>query len=281
MMPKGIPLADLFKLTRAGNLAIVVVTQFFTAYFLVGPPAITAWRLYVLAGSTVFIAAAGYIINDYYDVKIDLINKPDRVVVGKSIRRRHALFLHWALSVSGVVLGFAAGWRVGAVHFFCGFLLWWYSNQLKRLPLVGNISVALLTALSVFVVAILFNPYSKIILMYALFAFFINMLREVVKDMEDLKGDDTFGCRTLPIVWGLRPTKMFLYFLSGLMTVAVAGINMVYVGISFLIIVCFVIAPVAFFVVRLSTADTTKDFHWLSQYCKAVLLAGVLSMAFV
>jgi len=269
----------LFKITRFWNLAIIVLAQVFTAYFLVGPDTILVWQLYVLTLSTTVIAAAGYIINDYYDVKIDLINKPERVVVGKSIRRRYALFFHWALSIIGVALGFLLSWKIAAINFITGFLLWWYSNFLKRQPLAGNFVVALLTGLSVYVVAVLFDPFNKLILSYSFFSFFITLVREIIKDMEDLKGDNTFGCQTLPILWGIRKTKVFIYVLMLLHLIAIVYLNSLYIGLDSWILVVFIFFPIFFLVLQLATSDTIKDFSRLSLYSKIILLLGVLSMA--
>ena len=274
-------LAALFKITRFWNLVIIVFAQFFTTYFLVSPKAVLFWQLYTLSLSTVLIAAAGYIINDYYDVKIDLINKPDRVVVGKSIRRRYALLFHWALSISGVAMGFLLSWKIAAINFFCGFLLWWYSNFLKRKPFVGNVAVALLTGLSIYVVGVLFDPYNKLIALYSFFSFFITIVREIIKDMEDLKGDNTFGCQTLPIVWGIRKTKTLIYLLVLFHLLAIVYFNALFVGLPVWILAGFIFFPTAFLMLQLTTADTIKDFSNLSFYCKIILLLGVFSMAIV
>jgi 4-hydroxybenzoate polyprenyltransferase len=283
-MPEGrqpFTLAALFKITRFWNLAIIGLAQVFAAYFLIGYYAVLDWQLYVLSASTMLIAAAGYIINDYYDVKIDLINKPGRVVVGKSMRRRYALFFHTSLSVAGVALGLWLNWKIGVINFLCSFLLWWYSNFLKRQPLVGNIAVAILTGLSVYVVAVLFDPFNKLIVVYGLFSGFITLLREIIKDMEDLKGDNTFGCRTLPIIWGVRKSKSFIYLLVFFNLCFIAWFNVTYIGLAGWILAVFLFLPVVFLMWHLSMADTVKDFYRLSQYCKIVLLLGVLSMIFI
>jgi 4-hydroxybenzoate polyprenyltransferase len=247
----------------------------------VGYYTVLDWRLFALSTSTVLIAAAGYIINDYYDVKIDLINKPERVVVGKSIRRRYALLFHTVLSILGVALGLVLNWKIGAINFLSGFLLWWYSNFLKRQPLVGNIAVAILTGLSIYVVAVLFDPFNKLIIGYAFFSFFITLLREIIKDMEDLKGDNSFGCKTLPIVLGIRKTKSFMYLLVALNLAFIAWFNYSYIGLASWMLAVFILLPVALMMIGLSAADTVKDFYRLSQYCKIVLLLGVFSMIFI
>jgi 4-hydroxybenzoate polyprenyltransferase len=274
-------LVALFKITRFWNLVIIGFAQFFAAYFLVGYYTVLDWRLYILSGSTVLIAAGGYIINDYYDVKIDLINKPERVVVGKSIRRRYALLFHTILSVLGVAFGLLLSWKIGLINFISGFLLWWYSNFLKRQPLVGNIAVAVLTGLSVYVVAVLFDPFNKLIIGYAFFSFFITLLREIIKDMEDLKGDNTFGCKTLPIVLGIRKSKTFMYLLAMINLGFIVWFNFSYVGLASWMLAVFILMPVILILIGLSAADTVKDFYRLSQCCKIVLLLGVLSMIFI
>jgi 4-hydroxybenzoate polyprenyltransferase len=271
----------LFKITRFWNLVIIGFAQFFAAYFLVGYSTMLDWRLYMLSASTVLIAAGGYIINDYYDVKIDLINKPERVVVGKSIRRRYALLFHTLLSVLGVAIGLLLNWKIGFINFISGFLLWWYSNFLKRQPFVGNIAVAVLTGFSVYVVAVLFDPFNKLIIGYALFSFFITLLREIIKDMEDLKGDNSFGCKTLPIVLGVRKSKAFMYLLSIINLAFIAWFNHSYVGLAGWMLAVFILTPVVLIMIGLSGADTVKDFYRLSQCCKIVLLLGVLSMIFI
>ena len=142
-------LLALIRLTRFWNLVIIAMAQYMAACFLIDSNLLWDWRLLVLAASTTIIAAAGYIINDYYDIKIDLINKPDRVVIGKGITRRYALFFHTTLSGIGIALGLLLGLRIAAIHFVSVFLLWWYSNNLKRQPFIGNLNVALLTGVSV------------------------------------------------------------------------------------------------------------------------------------
>lgn len=274
-------LRALIRLTRFWNLVIIGMAQYFTACFLIDRALVWDWRLLVLAVSTAIIAAAGYIINDYYDIKIDLINKPERVVIGKGITRRYALFFHTALSLIGIAMGILLGLRVAAIHFVSAFLLWWYSNNLKRQPFIGNFVVALLTGLSVWLVNVLYHENYALVSIYALFAFFITLVREIVKDMEDLKGDNTFGCRTLPIVWGVRKTKWVIYSLLMLFAIVVMYLNYEYTKLPEYYFLVFLFLPLAFFVGRLIVADTKKDFYWLSQWCKIIMLLGILSMIFI
>lgn len=274
-------LKALFRLARFWNLVILGLAQYCTAYFLIGTYTLADWRLLLLAASTMMIAAAGYIINDYYDIKIDLINKPERVVIGKGITRRYALFFHTSLSFSGVVIGLLLSWQIGAVNFFSAFLLWLYSNNLKRQPFIGNFSIGLLTALSILVVNLLYPVFNSYILIYALFALAMTLVREIIKDMEDWKGDNTFGCRTLPIVWGIRKTKVLLYILMSLLAILVLVINEIYIGLPIVYFVFFLFAPMGYLLARLIRADTVRDFARLSSLSKLILVLGIVSMALV
>jgi 4-hydroxybenzoate polyprenyltransferase len=272
---------SLLKLTRFGNLVIIGITQYFTAAFLVDRSTLDDGRLFLLSVSTVLIAAAGYIINDYYDVKIDYINKPERVVIGKNIPRRYAILFHVVLSGIGIIIGLLLSWRIAALNVLSAFLLWLYSNNLKRLPFIGNFSVAFLTGLSVWIVDLLYRHGSALIVIYASFAFFMTLVREIIKDMEDLKGDNTFGCRTLPIVWGLRRTKFAIYFILAVFALTVILINQFYKALPLEYFLIFLFIPLLILLYRLIRADTTRDFAALSTFCKIIMLLGILSMAFV
>jgi 4-hydroxybenzoate polyprenyltransferase len=271
----------MLRLTRFWNLVIIAVSQFFTSLTLVNPNSIFDPRLFLLSVSTVLIAAAGYIINDYYDVKIDLINKPERVVIGKNITRRYAILFHTVLSFTGVGIGFLLSWRIGVVSFGSAFLLWWYSNYLKRLPLAGNVVVAILTGLAIEMINLLFEVNNHLVTIYALFAFFMTLVREIIKDMEDLKGDNTFGCKTLPIIWGPRRTKWVIYILLFIFSVTVVLLNYFLVGLPMLYFGIFLFIPLGWLLVKLIRADTVRDFYLLSLFCKGIMLLGILSMAFV
>ena len=127
------------------------------------------WRLFLLSLSTVLVAAGGYVINDYYDIKIDLVNKPEKVVVGKIVTRRIAMFLHTTLSFTGIAVGAFISLYLGAINFVSAFLLWWYSNYLKRLPFLGNLVIGFLSGLAIMLVAILYPEGTRQIAIYSFF----------------------------------------------------------------------------------------------------------------
>ena len=275
----------LLRITRAQNLVMLALTQYFTAYFLVDVhPTHRAYlldgRLFLLVLSTVMIAAAGYIINDYYDVKIDFINRPRAVVVGTVLRRRVVIAAHVTLTLLGVLISTYLSWKAGLIFAAAAFLLWWYSNQLKRYPLVGNVSIALLSGLAIAVIGLYYKQEQFLVFTYALFAFSISLVREIIKDMEDVRGDEIFGCRTLPIVWGIGKTKLLLYGLSGFFIFLLFFLSGTLGNRTLVIYFLVLIIPLSYFITRLVYADTKRDFTYLSNFCKLLMLGGILSMAF-
>ena len=283
--PVNFSVPGFLRLTRFQNLLIIGLTQYMTAIFLVGPDELwweylTSIRLFLLSSSTILIAAAGYIINDYYDVKIDYINKPDRVIVGRVLKRRVVMVAHTIFNFAGIGIGFYLMPKLGLINFLSAFWLWLYSNQLKRLPFIGNLSVAFLTGLSICVVAVYFQKNEMLIYFYALFAFAITLVREIIKDMEDLKGDATFGCKTLPIIWGIRRTKYLQYLLLAVFIMLLVGMAAEADKLVLKYFFLLLILPVAYFIIRLVRADNSKEYSFLSLFCKLIMLAGVVSMMF-
>ena len=267
------------KLIRWPNLLIVAATQFMIALFLVPGNSILGLikdiDFLILIMSTVLISAGGYLINDYYDINIDYVNKPERVVVGRYIKRRHILFVHTFISVLGILGGAYVSLKIGAVNLFAAGLLWLYSNQLKRLPFWGNFSIALLTGLSVFVIYMYFKQSFILITSYSAFAFFISLIREIIKDLQDVKGDKAFGCRTLPIVIGSRKTKLVIYTISVIFLLVVA--YFLRTEPKFIFVFSGLVVILSILNYRVYKADKILDYKRLSLMCKVIMIIGIMS----
>jgi 4-hydroxybenzoate polyprenyltransferase len=270
------------KMIRVVNLVIIAITQYLTAIFLASPgdnlwAVISDKDFFLLVLSTVFIASAGYIINDFYDVKIDFVNKPERVVIGKTLSRRWVIVGQLLLNLLAIGIGFYLSTTIGIINLIAAFSLWIYSNQLKRLPFIGNLIIGGLTGLTVLVVGQYFSERAYLILCYAVFAGFLTLVREIIKDMEDLKGDERFGCKTLPIVWGIPNTKKFIYLILGLF------ITTVFLMIWPLSqILSFTLLGVLIMLIfMINRADTVKSYGRLSTICKIIMLLGVSSMVYI
>lgn len=300
-----------FRFMRWPNLLFIALTQVLFYYFIFpfayhrGAGDTQAIYLqqdifFFVVLSSVFIAAAGYIINDYFDVNIDLVNRGEQIIIGKYINRRVAILLHAVLSVMGLLFIAYAGYRLKNIYlpFFnlgAVLLLLFYSSTFKRKFLIGNIIISLLTAWVILVLPVADyrgNSSShvawQLVLKYAIvyggFAFIISLIREVIKDMEDVDGDMKFGCTTVPVVWGIPATKVFAgvwaAVLSGMVLTLVFYIMTFGRWLVFAYGVLFIVVPLLYVLRKLSGSKKPEDFHKLSNYIKLVMLAGILSMIF-
>ena len=171
--------------------------------------------------------------------------------------------------------------KVFLVTLGAGFLLWLYSNHLKRLPLIGNVTIAFLTSLAILVLSIYYHQNQFLVYIFAMFAFFISLIREIVKDMEDVKGDANFGCKTLPIVWGIPKTKQVIYVFFFIFAILLLSTYLTFPHQFALYLYAVVLPPLVWFFIKLIRADRRKDFAFLSNLCKVIMLLGILSMVMV
>lgn len=305
-------IAAFFKLIRWPNLLFIALTQvlfrFFIFHFVYHISTATgnviklSSPLFVLLViASVCIAAAGYIINDYFDLNIDMVNKPSKLIVDRFIKRRWAIVLHIVLSFIGLVLSLYVGYKLS--NFYIPFFnlvailtLWFYSTTFKKKFLIGNVLISLLTAWVILVLMIAeykFNSNTtdvawrrliKVSFIYAGFAFIISLVREVIKDMEDLPGDLKYGCTTMPIVWGIQVSKVFVAVWLIVLIVVIALIQFYVIQFgwwfSALYSVLAIIIPLIWVLQKLYKAQTQTDFHTLSSAVKFVMFTGILSMIF-
>ncbi len=298
------------RLIRWKNLLIVFFTQLVVWYCLIYDK-YSIWGLaqfyffLPLAISTVLIAAAGYIINDYFDIKIDIINRPQKVVLEKSIPLRAAIIAHTLLNLSGLALAASTAFDVhhlewALLQVACITLLWFYSTHFKRQLATGNIVVALLAALTIIVLQVyepaisshirksIFNslqPALKpqwVLYCYAFFAFMLTWMREIVKDMEDFIGDAEQGCVTMPIKMGLQFSAIFAQVLGGITLASLVVITGYLVQHANLILaaytVAFIVAPLAWWCYFVSRTHTTAHYHVASRWLKIIMISGICSL---
>ncbi len=304
-----------FRLIRWPNLVFIVLTQFLFYNCIILPAYSSnsinsAWFLTVplfwwLTVSSVLIAAAGYIINDYFDLDIDLVNKPGNIIVQKIIKRRWAIVWHLSLSAAGVIITFFISWKIGnwvigPVNIVAVFLLVFYSTTFKKKLLIGNILISLLTAWVVFVLYFCeldlitithqplyyaaMNRVFKLAVLYGGFAFVISLVREVIKDMEDIKGDEKFGCKTMPVVWGIPASKVFagvwliVLILAIIVLIVYAVLLKWFVAALFALLL--IVVPLVLILRNLYNAVTSSQFHAISALIKLAMLTGIISMIF-
>ena len=295
------------KLVRWQNLVLIILTQLLAWVCIILPlhPTILSLPNFcLLALSTVLIAAAGYIINDYFDVKIDLINKPEKVILGKTIPRKTAIVLHAMLNIVAIAM---AGYVAAKVHHYewllmqvlCTMLLWFYSTHFKRQFVSGNIVVGLLTGFTI-IVLILFEPklaglslssYTQltsstlplwVLVVYAFFAFLLTWMREIVKDMEDFKGDEEQGCITMPIKKGLQFSIRFTVVLAIVAIVTLgAGCFFLFLHEYYILsgyILLLLILPLIAWSAFLSSRHSKSHFARSSRLLKFIMIPGVFTL---
>ncbi len=294
---------SILKLIRWKNLLLIVLTQLLIKYALFEPFGIditlNGFGFSLLIIATVCIAAAGNIINDIHDVEIDLVNKPNKVIVGKHISEKTASNLFIMFNVIGVGLGFYLANLVGRNGLFSVFvivsaLLYVYATYLKGILIIGNLVISALVALSIIIVG-LFDllpvitennqetqlTMFKILLDYSLFAFAINFLRELTKDMEDIDGDYKAGLNTLPIAIGRERTSKVIFALSLIPIAATIYYTVTYlykqeIAVGYFLVA--IIAPLVYVSIKSFSADSKKEYHYISNMLKFILLTGVLSL---
>ncbi|MEZ4859180.1 MAG: geranylgeranylglycerol-phosphate geranylgeranyltransferase [Flavobacteriaceae bacterium] len=293
------------KIIRPINLLLILLAQLLIKYFLFQSfevaLALNSQSFFLLVLATVCIAAGGNIINDIYDVDIDTINKPKRVIVGKSISESKAYNYYIFLTSLGAVLGFIVSNTIGkpglaVVFILVAALLYWYATFIKSMLLVGNILISILVGFSLLIV-VLFDIFpvlneddkplqlllSKVVLGYAIAAFYFNFIREIVKDIQDINGDKNGGRITLPIVLGIARTTTLIFGLGvfSLCMILIFAYNNLYKHSFLLFYFIFLMGgPLLIFSIKAWNAKKLKDYKLLSILLKIIMLLGICSISF-
>jgi 4-hydroxybenzoate polyprenyltransferase len=316
---------EFLKLIRWQNLLIVIVTMVLMRYAVIEPllgrvtitildgtgahlPMSLQCPLYcfiLLVAATVFITAGGYVINDYFDIKTDLVNR-GKVIVGTKIPRRQAMMWHNILNAAGVAAGVYVSWKAGSLWLGLLFLLvsgllYFYSASYKRQFLIGNLIVAVLTAMVPFLVVIYEWPFvyryytanaigvPSLNFMFwwiggfSLFAFITTLAREILKDIEDYEGDQAYGMNTLPVTLGIKTSKIVV---TGLLLITIASLYLIWAfyisdRITLLYLSMLVVVPLLYVIYLILLSKTRAQLHNASSIMKAVMLSGILYSLFL
>lgn len=312
----NIKIIPYLRLVRYKNLLIVIMTLYLMRHAIVQPIlGINGFELqlgdfhfFLLVLSSVLITAAGYVINDYFDTRTDLLNRPGTVVIGRQISRRTAILLHWAFNFSGTLAGFYLAFHTGVPLLGFSFviaagLLWFYSTTYNRQFLTGNIIIAFLTAgvplaVVLFEVPVLVSEYGAILRPYqagfghifawvgsfSYFAFITTLIRELIKDIEDYDGDLVQGRKSVPIVLGIGKTRLIV---GGLIFITIASLAFLYkaylmigfygetdyLSLSYFIV--FLILPLSLLFYKVFKARKKSDYKNAHNLAKLIMLAGI------
>lgn len=291
------------RLIRYQNLIFIALVQLFIKYGLfqhLGIDTIlNTFGFTLLVIATLCIAAGGNIINDIYDVEIDKINKPNKLLIGKNISEKNATRLYILLNIIGVAVGFYLSNSVEKPGFSALFivfsaLLYLYASYLKGTLLVGNLVVSALVGMSLIIVPIIDllpvitlqnqaaqSVVFKTVLHYALFAFLLNLIREIVKDIQDINGDKKAGMRTLAICLGRNRVTKMVFFLSVFTLFGVVFYMYQYIYDQETLLFYFlfaIVAPLLYFCVKAWAAEKDKHYALLSKLLKIIMFLGMGSL---
>lgn len=253
------------------------------------------WVLLALA--TMLIAASGNVVNDIFDQNIDFHNKPDRMIVGKIVSEERAWNFYYALGSLGLGLGMLLCWDLGNISNSLIFMLsagglYFYSYSYKRQFLIGNLVIAFLAGLVPFLPLYIQMmctpnlwmelPWAPILVALGFFSFLTTLIREMIKDMEDLKGDRFAQCTTIPIVLGVKATKAIVIVLIMVLMTAIVSLQTAWVREEeWLMFGYFLIAvqlPAAAIILQVMRGESPKDFRLASTLTKVLMLGGILSL---
>jgi len=309
-------LKNWLSLFRLPNLGIIILTQYLLGYGIIRPLLLIKnveaplghIEFFLLVLTTTLIAAGGYIINDHFDVNTDRKNKPGKNMLEGKISIRHAFRTYYIINGIAIVCGFYLAFEAGSYQLGLIFpaivgLLWFYSSRYQRMPFWGNLIVALLSAM-VLLIVWLFEFYgllkqggdfitvfrelemlNNFVWAYALFAFLVSLIREILKDIQDMEGDMVTGYRTLPVIWGMRSTRIFAATVIILSILLLAGgqwyIYMNGMTLAFWYILIAVQSLLLYLLYSLILAKKHSDYGFLSNTAKIIMLAGILSMELI
>jgi len=277
---------SLLSVVRGYNIAIIVLAQYLAAIFIFSPDkslkeVLFNLDLYFLVLATMCVIASGYIINNFYDAEKDIINKPIKTKIDSIVGQKTKLNIYFLLNFIGFGFAFLVSWRAALFFAIYIFLIWLYSHKLKKYPLPGLFSAAILAILPFFAIFIYYKNFSTIIFTHAAFLFLVLMIRELVKDLENIKGDVAHNYITIPVKYGEYFTKLLItilvlftldpiYFLWKYPEIGMMKYYFYFVGITFIV-----------FSLLLWKANTKKDYLILHNIIKMIIVVGVLSLMLI
>lgn len=292
-----------FIFFRVKNLLLIILIQVLIKYILFDKFNVTLlldnFQFFLLVLSTVLIALAGYLINDLNDIKADKINKPQKVFVGKLLSTQKVDTLFLIFNFTGLLLGYYLSYSIDKISFFAIFIIasllsYLYSIKLKKMLLIKNLIVSFLVFLSIFIVGLYdivpatsaYNNQGQLdvfnlVLKISTFAFLLTLLREIVKDVEDIEGDKKSGIRSLPIVFSIDKTKIIIYIIAFLTLVSINyfAFNLYEINIiASLYLLVVVSLPLVYFMVKLYGAKSKLQLNKLSKLLKLIMFLGMLTI---
>tara|TARA_B100000809_G_scaffold46945_1_gene41522 strand:- start:1837 stop:2706 length:870 start_codon:yes stop_codon:yes gene_type:complete len=277
---------SLFSVIRVYNIIAIVIAQYLTSIFILGHQKDTLEvildpYLFVIILCSSIAIASGYIINNFYDYEKDIINRPIRSSIDKSIRKRTKLSLYFALNFLCLFLSLLISIRAASFFLVYIFALWFYSHKLKKIVIIGNICSAILTITPFFAIFLYYKNFELIIFIYALFLFFIILAKDIIKDLENLKGDFTLNYQTIAVVHGEKFSKVAISII-----ILISYINVINLILNFDIGLMFYYYYLCLFILAyilfiLWKSRTKKEYLIIHNIMRALIILGIISIVLI
>ena len=284
--PFYIKVLSLFSVVRGYNILLIVISQYLSSIFIFSPDkslriVLLDLNLYFIVLSTICVIASGYIINNFYDTETDKINRPVKSKIDSIVSQKIKLPIYFILNFLGVCFAFLVSWKAALFFSIYIFLIWFYSHKLRKYPLAGLFSAAILSILPFFAVFVYYKNFSEIIFTHAAFLFFILLIRELIKDLERIKGDFTHNYQTIAVKYGEKFTKVLITILT-ILTVNPIYFLLKYPEIGGMRYYFYLSIIVLFlFVLFLWFSKSKRNYVLLHVVLKLLILAGVCSLALI
>ena len=280
-----IKIFGLFSLVRGYNIVVLILAQYLTSRYILAPSSsfyeiLFDLKLFYLVLATAFSTAAGYIINNFYDAEKDKINRPKKFLLEHLLSQQSQLVLYFLLNGATLIAAGAASFK--AILFFTVYIfgIWIYSSSLKRLFWISNLFATLLAIIPFFAVTIYFKNFEAVVIYHASFLFLLILIRDIVKDLQNYKGDWVRSYQTLPIVFGNLKTKIIVSALIFLNSVPIFLLIQSHLGLMTYYFY-FSIPYLLFVLVLLWMGSTQKMYLWIHNLLKILILLGVIGIYFM
>lgn len=277
---------SLISVVRGYNILVLILAQYLASIFIFSPEKSISYIIYDLhlhyiVLATVCVVAAGYIINNFYDDKVDRINRPLKTGLDNYVRQETKLRLYFFLNFVGFLFGFFVSWKAGLFFAVYIFGIWFYSHKLKKYPFTGLISATSLTLIPFFVIFVYYKNFSEIIFIHAIFLFLVIMVRELIKDLQNMKGAIANNYDTFPIVYGEKKTKQLSILLLSLTLVPIFFLFQ-YPALSYMkYYFYFALGTLLFIAFYLWKSKKRNQYRFLHNVLKILLLIGVFCLVFI
>ena len=279
-------IVSLFSVVRGYNIPVIVLAQYLSAIFILAPEkralsVITDFDLFIIVLASSLTIASGYIINNFYDSKKDLINRPNKSMLDRLVSQKTKLNVYFTLNFIVFFIAWFVSWR--AVLFFSVyiFLIWFYSHKVKRYAIIGNLMAALMAILPFFAILLYYKNLYQVIFAHATFLFLLLLIREMIKDLENLKGDLANDYNTIPIIYGEKTAKKIISILTILTVVPVYVLIEIY-DVGYMDIYFYLcLITLLFFMITLWKSDKKEQYLLLHNILKTLIVAGVFCIILI